>query len=111
MGIVYVVLGVVAVIALRIALRTLRNLKTINDGEEVIRVTLTGLREKGLDDLADIEESKMTDETFANDAYLTVVGKGYSGHHRNKENFAITSAVAIIAGNRPNSAAGAQRAI
>jgi hypothetical protein len=119
MGIVYVVLGAVAVIVVRAAFRTFKNLKTINHGEEFIRMTIMGLGEKGHADLADIEESKLTDASFANDAYLTVVGKGYSGHHRSKENFASASAVAIFAGNSAlqtshtcgDHAAGAQSAV
>ena len=93
MGIVYVVVGVVAVIVLRIAVRTsknFRNIKTINDN-----------REKEHADLADIEESKPAGTSLANGAHLTVVGRSYASRtHSNKENFASVPAAAIIANQR-----------
>ena len=61
MDYVYILVGIIAVVVFGIAIKRHKNLKNINEGENLINLTLASLREKGHAKLAETEESKLVD--------------------------------------------------
>jgi hypothetical protein len=76
MVILYIVLGMLAVVILRIALRTRINRKAINEGENLIQLALASMATRGYETFAKMEGVKLENPSFANDMYL-ITGKSY----------------------------------
>ena len=77
MDYVYILVGIIAVVVFGIAIKRHKNLKNINEGENLVNLTLASLREKGYAKLAETEESKLVDKFYANEMYLNT-GRSYA---------------------------------
>jgi hypothetical protein len=99
----YIALGIIAVVVFRIAIKTHKNLKSIIEGEKLVNLKLTSLRAKGHSKLAEVEESKLVDKSYANKVFLNA-GRSYAllkgvGSNFATERYAEHMAVSLIVKN------------
>ena len=99
----YIFVGTIAVVVFRSAIKTHNNLKSISKGENLINLTLDSLREKGHSKLAEMEERKLVDKSYANGVYLNT-GRSYAhlkelGTNFATERYAEHMAVSLIVKN------------
>jgi hypothetical protein len=99
----YIALGIIAVVVFRIAVKTHKNLKSITEGEKLVNLKLASLREKGHSKLAEVEERKLVDKSYANEVYLNT-GRSYAlitgfGSNSATERYAEHMALSLIVKN------------
>jgi hypothetical protein len=99
----YIALAIIAIVVFRIAIKTHKKLKSINEGESLVNLTLASLRERGHSKLAAVEESKLIDKSYANKVFLNA-GRSYAllkgvGSNFATERYAEHMAVSLIVQN------------